>query len=69
MTFTAFEKSNSAPYRTNPHTNALVMCFIIWELHCMLLAFTFPLSELFSAQPLAYVDSPFHQYQVNLAKE
>lgn len=35
----------------------------------MLLAFTFPLSELFSAQPLAYVDSPFHQYQVNLAKE
>lgn len=45
------------------------MCLLVWGLHAVLVAVAFPLSELFTQLPLVHIDSPFHQYQVDVARE
>lgn len=60
---------NDCRFSTGLRPRALTICLLMWVLHAALLALTFPLSELFSAQPLLHIDSPFHQYQIDVAQE
>ncbi|WP_342113731.1 hypothetical protein [Pseudoduganella sp. OTU4001] len=41
----------------------------IWLLHALLLAYAFPVTELFTPAALNNIDSPFHQYQAIVARE
>ena len=58
-------------YRFFPRlrSRGLSIGLLIWAIHAILLSFTFPLTELFSDVPLLYIDSPFHLYQVSVARE
>lgn len=59
--------------RPDPHeavgVRSLLLCLAIWCLHAILLAAAFPLTELLTELPLIYIDSPFHLYQAEVAKE
>ena len=60
---------NKNLYTNHKLSRSTTICLFIWALHGLLLAFVFPLSELWSARPLLYIDSPFHLYQMNTAIE
>ena len=47
----------------------LLIGLLICATHVFLLCLTFPLAQVFSDVPLLYIDSPFHLYQVSVAKE
>lgn len=60
---------NDSLFSTDLGPRTLTICLLVWVLHGALLAFALPLSELFSALPLLHIDSPFHQYQLSVARE
>lgn len=46
---------------------ATACCLLILFIHTGLVAQALPITELFTETPLVYIDSPFHQYQMEVA--
>ncbi|WP_317204504.1 hypothetical protein [Janthinobacterium sp.] len=50
-------------------SRATLACLLVWGVHALLLSLAFPLSELLTDAPIFHIDAPFHQYQMDVARE
>lgn len=45
------------------------VALLAWALHIVMVMLALPVQEVFGSTPLAYIDSTFHQYQMQVARE